>query len=317
MHASVIICTWNRKASLAGALRSLERMRVPPEVQWEVLIVDNNSADGSAEMCAEFMRTTKLSCRYIFEGRQGKSFALNSAVRQARGAILAFTDDDVEVHEGWLAGMLETFERFQCLGVAGRIDPIWEECERPSWFITEGPYRLMMAIVMYNLGEEPRPVNAPPFGANLGFKRAAFAKYGEFRTDVGPVAGNKIPGEDTEFCRRVMSGGDNIYYSPTAIVFHPVERKRVTKAYFQKWYFDYGRSLVIKNGFPAGARTVEGVPLYTVRMLAGHALRWMTALRGAKRFYFKLCLYETLGVMVQARLLHKAKRPSAVRASPP
>lgn len=316
MHASVIICTWNRKATLASALRSLEQMRVPPEVQWEVLIVDNNSKDGTAEMCAEFIRTTKLSCRYIFEGRQGKSFALNSGVRNARGEFLAFTDDDVTVHEDWLAQVLEAFARFECAGVAGRIDPVWKVA-RPSWFITEGPHRLMAAIVMYNLGDRPHPVTVPPFGANLALRRSVFAKYGDFRTDLGPTAGSEIRGEDTEFCRRLMSAGDHIYYSPQAIVYHPVEPERTTKAFFQKWYFDYGRSLVIKNGVPADARKVGGIPLYSIRILMEQGLRWVTTLQGATRFYFKLSVYETLGGMIQARRQHNAQRSGPTQAAAP
>src|SRR5687768_17247493 len=94
MFISVINCTRNRCDKLVTALSSLDAAVVPQGVQCEVLIIDNGSTDATAEVCKPFVASKSRSYRYIFEGTKGKSVALNRGVREARGDILAFTDDD-------------------------------------------------------------------------------------------------------------------------------------------------------------------------------------------------------------------------------
>src|SRR4051812_9842366 len=109
MQISVIICTYNRCESLRRVFNSLTRIFVPKDISWELLLVDNGSTDETKAVCAEF--ETQLPIRYLFERRQGKSFALNSAVANARSQFLLFTDDDVDVDENWLA----TYWKAACL----------------------------------------------------------------------------------------------------------------------------------------------------------------------------------------------------------
>src|SRR5467141_928239 len=146
MKASVIICTYNRAACLAAVLESLSRLVVPVDFDWEVLIVDNNSADSTKTVCEPFVHQHPGRFRYMFESQQGKSFALNTGVREARGRLIAFTDDDVTVHPDWLTHIVDTMEKFSCAGVGGRIVPIWT-VPKPDWLETEGPNRLMNAVV--------------------------------------------------------------------------------------------------------------------------------------------------------------------------
>ena len=94
MHVTVVLCTYNRCDSLAKALRSVAKSVVHSSVQWEVLVVDNNSRDNTRAMVERFCLEFPGRFRYIFEPQQGKSYALNSGIRQSRGDILAFTFTD-------------------------------------------------------------------------------------------------------------------------------------------------------------------------------------------------------------------------------
>src|SRR5271156_2755228 len=95
MKLSDILCTYNRAESLAKALASIAQSTVPDSIQWEVLVVDNNSRDATRSVVEEFWWRDPSRFRYLFEPKQGKSNALNAGIQQARGEILAFTDDDV------------------------------------------------------------------------------------------------------------------------------------------------------------------------------------------------------------------------------
>src|SRR5580704_8772607 len=105
MKITAILCTYNRSQSLARALDSLAVSIVSETIQWEVLVVDNNSSDQTETVVKSFCRRYPGRFRYLFEPQQGKSYALNAGIRDAGGDILAFLDDDVEVEPVWLQNL--------------------------------------------------------------------------------------------------------------------------------------------------------------------------------------------------------------------
>ena len=104
-QTTVILCTYNRCQVLRAALQSLAASELPDSIQWEVLVVDNNSTDQTRQVVEEFCRRCPGRFRYIFEPHPGKSFALNRGIQEAKGEVLAFTDDDVSVEPTWLQNL--------------------------------------------------------------------------------------------------------------------------------------------------------------------------------------------------------------------
>jgi glycosyltransferase involved in cell wall biosynthesis len=283
---SVIVCTYNRSRSLKVTLASLQKMHVPAALAWELVVIDNNSTDNTEEVVREYQRTAPFAVRYFFEGTQGHSQARNRGIVEAKGIVLAFTDDDVIVDGHWLAELRKSYDRFDCLGVGGKIVPVWSS-ERPVWLREDGPYALMRAIVSFDPGEDASVLKTPPFGANMSFRRSAFERYGLFRTDLGRRGARLMGSEDTEFGRRLLSNNERLIYNSRAIVHHPVERERLTKGYFQRWYFEYGRAS-IRTG--ASARGLE-----SIRDLAASLVKWTTAIDPRRRFYYRLATCRSLG----------------------
>src|SRR5580658_11381821 len=111
MKITVVICTYNRSASLGKTLASVAVSTMPDSVAWEILVIDNNSRDKTREVVEEFVHRYPDRFRYVFEPKQGKSNALNTGIREARGEILAFTDDDVTVEAGWLQNLCAVLDR--------------------------------------------------------------------------------------------------------------------------------------------------------------------------------------------------------------
>lgn len=307
MKVTVVICTYNRAEQLRTVLRSLGDVEVPEDVTWEVLVVDNRSTDHTRGVVEGV--PASLPCRYVYEPRQGKSFALNTAVTQAGGDIIAFTDDDVTVDRGWLDGLCRAFADPRCLGVGGRVKAVWRT-PKPSWYIEAGPYRLMMGVIVrYEHGDHTIPAPMLPFGANMAFRREAFQKYGGFDTELGPVGTRIVLGEDADFCRRVEQGGDLILYVPDAIVYHPVPAERARKQYFLHWYYLYGRYDPVREPPPPGAVLWFGVPRYLLRNLAESALAWLTAFEPGRRFFHKLAVYRYVGAILQSFQLGRDSGP--------
>src|SRR5262249_21230021 len=100
-RVSVIICTWNRARLLDMTLEHFARLRVPAGVEWELVVVNNNSTDDTDAVLQR--HEGRLPLRRLFEPRPGKSFAANLALAEARSDLILWTDDDVHVDPDWLA----------------------------------------------------------------------------------------------------------------------------------------------------------------------------------------------------------------------
>jgi glycosyltransferase involved in cell wall biosynthesis len=308
MDISVILCTYNRSQHLKTALAHLLAMDIPEGLTWELLVIDNNSRDETKRVVTEAAALSPTVVRYHFEARQGKSFALNLGIERAKGRILAFTDDDAMVDSAWLRNIAHTFAGTDCVALGGRIFATWGSLKRPAWMGTDGKYPLMDCLVAFDLGDEVAPLSKPPYGANVAIRREVFARRGGFRTDLGPTAGSELRGEDTELFLRLQEAGEPMVYTPDAIVFHPVEEKRLTKSFFEAWYFSHGRAQVIQHGTPPSARHILGVPRFLFRKFLTDAEKWLTATRPDRRFYYKLACHRTAGTIAE---IYQASRREA------
>src|ERR1035438_1397841 len=101
MRVTVVMGPYNRWESLGKELGSGAAAQTPDPVDWEVLVVDNNSKDRTRAVTNEFCHRHPGRFRYIFEPQQGLSNARNAGIREARGEGIAFMDDDETVGPGW------------------------------------------------------------------------------------------------------------------------------------------------------------------------------------------------------------------------
>src|SRR5262249_21364990 len=135
----------------------------------------------------------------------------------------------------------------------------------------------------------------------LSLKKEMFEKYGLFRTDLGPTAGSEVRGEDYEFCWRLLHAGERLRYAPKAIVFHPVDKRRADKHYFQTWYYGMGQSRPRIERTPEDAVRYFGFPRYMLGWYFRDLLLWLTSLTPRRRFYYKLQFCVTKGQMTEER----------------
>jgi glucosyl-dolichyl phosphate glucuronosyltransferase len=302
MQISVILCTYNRCQSLAKALESVAASQLPDSIEWEVLVIDNNSKDQTREVVEDFCRKYPGRFRYLFEQKQGKSNALNTGIREARGGILAFMDDDVIVHPEWLQTVTKPLDSGEWAGTGGRI-LAQQTFVLPEWLALDGPYSLSGMLALFDLGDRGEELKSPPFGTNMAFRKTVFNKYGGFRTDMGPCPGSEIRNEDTEFGRRVMAAGERLWYEPSAVVYHAVPENRLKKPYFLRFWYDHGRASVredysgklgtVSHALSEYYRTVIGFPRPKV------AAKGLLAKDPKKRFYHKCLVWMKMGQIVE------------------
>ena len=290
MDVSVILATYNRSARLKEMLGTLSQMSVPKGLSWELILVDNNSTDDTKAAVEELAGKSALNVEYVFEKTQGKSSALNTGVRQAKGDIIAFTDDDVIVDPEWLTEIARAFVRFDCLAVAGRVVPVWEQ-PQPLWLDLED----QQAVVHFDYGEFAQEIDIAPIGANMAFRRQIFEQYGLFRVGLSVYKRQSGGTEDMEFGLRLLSAGQKIMYVPEAVIYHPVDQNRATKKYVLHWALTLGKKMSQARLWPADAVKYRGVPRYLFRSLVEDSLKYAVSLDRKQRFKYKVRAYREYG----------------------
>jgi glycosyltransferase involved in cell wall biosynthesis len=306
MKITVILCTYNRCTSLPKTLKSVAAQILPASADWEVIVVDNNSADQTRAVAEDFCRTYPNRFRYAFEQQQGLSRARNAGIRAACGDVIAFLDDDVTVDLSWLQNLTASLQNAAWSGAGGPVLPEGTFTP-PRWLSLDGRYALA-PLALFDLGTEAGELNEPPFGANMAFRKTMFEKYGDFRADLGRCGNNLLSNEDTEFGRRLIMAGEKLRFEPSAVVYHPVLENRLNKEYFLAWWLNKARADIRTFGLLPGTKLqIAGVPLYMFRRLARWTLQWITIIHPARRFSYKLKVWTILGEIAECYRSKRAK----------
>jgi glycosyltransferase involved in cell wall biosynthesis len=266
--ATVLICTYNRAPFLAETLDSLARCR-SHRVRWNVIVVDNNSSDDTRSVVMARIGRFPVRLDYMFEGRQGKSHALNTGLDATSAELVLFTDDDVRVTEGWVDASCRAMLDDPSIDyTGGPVEPIWEE-PAPEWLDQErADLWGTLAILDYGperfVFEERRRV---PLGANMAVRRTLIDRVGGFDPQLGRKGDSLLGQEQAEFFCRSRAAGARGIYEPEMRLQHHVPAKRLTKEYFRRWWYWKGVSKSrLEQRHPV---TELGVDLRRVPKVAG------------------------------------------------
>jgi len=239
---SVVIATYNRCVYLKEALDSLVCQDLPADA-FEIIIVDNNSHDKTPELAASYCNRSEPVIRYVKELKQGLSFARNRGAQEARGSIVAFTDDDAVADKGWLQGLMSVYRQFPDAGVVGgKIKLTWP-VEKPAWLSPN----LEQSYGALDYGDEIQALRYPktPFGGNFSVPRALFLELGGFNEALGRTRARLLSSEEVYLCRLIEQRGKQVYYAPQAVVHHTVLPERMSKKYLLKRAYAQGKSNVM------------------------------------------------------------------------
>jgi glycosyltransferase involved in cell wall biosynthesis len=296
---SVVVPTFNRAAQLASLLdRLLEQES--EGLEWELLIVDNNSRDSTRKVVeAAVRRDATGRLRYAFEPRQGVSYARNTGIELTTGPIVAFLDDDGLPGHDWVRAMKQAFDAHpeaDCIG--GRVKALWSS-PPPDWLsgAHAGPIALQDRPHAAYLNA--RQASACLLTANLGFRRRVFDMIGGFSPHYPR-------GQDRELEMRMWRAGMQGLYLPAMDVTVEVPGERLTWRYHRRWQATTAhyhalmryRDTVDADGAmreesPHGRRLL-GTPLFMYRAWLEHAVGWLAAAirgRSKARFYHETRLW--------------------------
>src|SRR4051794_39301109 len=126
---SVVVPTRDRSERLDALLQSLSAQTLPPG-DFEAIVVDDGSRDGTPQMLAEAAERHPYRLTIVSGEGRGPAAARNLGWQAAAGDIVAFTDDDCEAGPGWLEAIAASALETPDAVIQGRTTPIPRERER-------------------------------------------------------------------------------------------------------------------------------------------------------------------------------------------
>lgn len=300
MQLDVIIPTHNRARMLGATLESLLEAEVPPGLGVRITVVDNNSKDATRRTVESYAQRFEGRLSYVFEGRQGRSFALNTGIASSSGDLVGMIDDDEEVDRSWYAAIQSVFSHGAIDFIGGPYVPRWG-INPPDWL----PMNRLGAIGWIDGGNEivPFDANYPGIlmGGNAVLTRAILNEVGLYNTQLGRTGTRLLAGEDDEMYQRLLAAGARGLYVPGLIIYHYIPAERLTKSYFRRWCFWRGVSAgLMDRQRPMPVVYFAGIPRYLYGEAARGLLGVLTELlrkreRPARAFSRELDVWDAAG----------------------
>lgn len=267
IRLSLIIATYNRSEQLLTTLRSVAAQSGNKEA-WECIVVDNNSKDNTAQTVEEFIKGhPALNFRYCVEAEQGLSHARNRGIREAKGDIIAFIDDDERIVPDFIKAYIQLFDSHaDAMAAGGKIIAEYPT-GRPAWMshYTERPIANPMDFGDYICSF---PKGCIPGGGNMAMRRELFSTIGLFNTSLGRTGKRLIGGEESELFERISRAGMKCYYAPRAVMYHIIPEEKLTTEYFERLCYNTGISQF----------TRAKLHNHTSRLYIGEAMKWCATL---------------------------------------
>jgi glycosyltransferase involved in cell wall biosynthesis len=236
----VVIASDRVGSPLTDCLRSLATQKDPPA--FEVLVA---SAAEPAPLSDH-----PFPFAWVAVDDRNPALRRNRAARQARGAFLAFLDDDAQAEPDWLAAGARTLERCSIAGGPDLLPADAPYAERLSDLLLATPW-IGSGVPAHERGPRGGRVRSAHDVAlcNLFVRREAFEALGGFDEALGYIS------EDTDFVRRALGLGMSVELDPSVRVRH--RRRRFPGEYLaQRWRYRVktGRMLLEKPGMHARGR---------------------------------------------------------------
>lgn len=283
---TVVICTYNGEQRLPQVLERLRSQVGTEAFTWNVLIVDNNSQDGTARLVRDYQTrwATELEIRYTFEPRQGLAYARRRAMNQVQSPWVGFLDDDNWPAPNWVRAACEFAREHPEAGAFGsRIQGQFEVDPPPNF------QRIACFFALIDRGERPRQYSPTrgvlPAGAGMAINTEVWHRCVPAQPLLKGVCGSSLAtkGEDVETLSYIRQAGYPIWYNPQMQLWHYIPKERFARDYLMEFFRGVGLSRypLRMARYQPWQRPLIG-PVYAIddlRRLVRYWLRHRVALR--------------------------------------
>jgi glycosyltransferase involved in cell wall biosynthesis len=282
MDITVAIPTYNGAARLPEVFRQLQRQLQTEAIEWEILVVDNNSSDCTQEVIANF-QATMPHLRWCREPMQGAGFARRCAFRNARGELVAFLDDDTIPDKRWVSAVAQFAETHPQAGAyASRVHADYAAPPPPNFD------RIEAFLAITERGDQPllyrKNSRLLPPSAGLVVRKSVWQQYVPNEMILsGRTERSMLTGEDLEMLSYIQVSPWEIWYNPAMEITHKIPAARLDKKYLIPFMrgVGLGRYVIRTSG-------TKGIKKYLItlgylgndlRKIIWHLLKYRTEVR--------------------------------------
>lgn len=233
MDFTIVIPTYNGASRLPRVLEKLKLQCDLELITGEIIVIDNNSNDNTAQVVKSYQENWPLSfpLRYCFEPQQGLSFARQRGVEETEGELIAFLDDDNLPNPDWIITAYNFSQQYPQAGAFGgkilgkfEVDPP-DNFEKIAQFLAIRDNGTKPCLF------EPEKLRLPP-GAGLVVRRKAWIESVPKKCILtGPKGNIRVSGADYEILLHIHKQGWQIWYNPEMCIHHYIPRQRLERNY--------------------------------------------------------------------------------------
>ena len=234
---TVAICSYNRHDYLVDTLTDVNRFKATRQ-DAEVVVVNNNSTDGTADMLERFDWTSPVAFRTFNELKQGLSHARNRAIEEANGQFILFLDDDVYAKPEFLSQWVANLKAHPHLtGAGGRI-VVHFDGKEPRWF-PPILHSILGHHFPYGKAQKYRR-GAYPLGGHMLIKMDWFHERGAFNPLLGRNGKVLGGGEEKDVFTKMKSDDVEVWFFPESVLRHRIGTSRLSREYVMRQAFGMG-----------------------------------------------------------------------------
>jgi glycosyltransferase involved in cell wall biosynthesis len=205
MDVSIVIPTYNRKNSLVETVKSLFNQDFPKE-KYEILICDDGSTDETYEIVKNLQNNAVCELRYYRQENAGPAAARNLGIKESRGSIVGFIDDDCTATNKWILNAVKEFKNRNVGGVQGPTVPL-------------GIMQFKKKIFNYARTSDVTEQNYSYATCNIFYRKNLLYDTGLFDENFP----RPCWGEDTDLGNKIVLNGYDIAFNDEVKAFHEIQ----------------------------------------------------------------------------------------------
>lgn len=234
LDLSVIICCYNSSRRITPTLEHLSKQITNGVLKWEVVVVDNNSNDGTSELATRIWSElgSEINLKVVSESNPGLSNARKKGIGSSDGELLIFCDDDNWFDAHYVQLAYDIMKADTSIGMLGGLGEEVIEGNRPVWF---DKIKLLYAVGPQS--KEDGDITSEKgyvYGAGAVVRKSALeAIYTKgFESQLSDRVGKTlVSGGDNEIGYMIALSGYKIFYSSKLQFQHYLPQNRLTASY--------------------------------------------------------------------------------------